>query len=591
MTRWWRYVAGAAAVVGVAGCIDKSVATMPSGRSSSELRLVLSSSFARQTSAAPTAVNIIVLYVAATGPSPILLSQKFNLSDTTQQIPLTVDLRACLADENRIGPRDSCPIVVDLDFLDASGTVVDNTSIGPLAEQPGTASVPLSVATDVTDTSFVRLGDSVAVSTTPPAGATYESSDTSVAVVTSGGIIVSRNVGATTVRTRTSSGVTASRVFVSPRPDHALGANTFLTCALDAFGQPFCWGTNNLGQLGVAGATSSPTPVRVAVPAQERFTQISVGDRHVCALSTKRTIYCWGVNTAGQLGNGTTSATGLPVQVTSTVPFTSLSVGSSFACALADDSSAYCWGANAGRLGTSDTSTKTTPTPVSGGLKFQVIAAGGVSACGLDASGIAHCWGQSSFLTLGQRGFTSRLTTTPLTVQSPPLKTLVSSFVDVCGVTTTNSAVCWGINEFGSLGNGSLTTPDTLPTTVGGGIQWSSITQGPANNIETVTCGVSTAGTGFCWGASDEGQLGAVPPPATTCNVTTLGGVFPCTGTPVAVTTTSKFSYISAGATHACGITTTHQLLCWGGNTQGEIGDGSLTQRATPVVVTGLRAP
>jgi alpha-tubulin suppressor-like RCC1 family protein len=128
-----------------------------------------------------------------------------------------------------------------------------------------------------------------------------------------------------------------------------------------------------------------------------------------------------------------------------------------------------------------------------------------------------------------------------------------------CGVTTDGAAYCWGS---GVLGNGSDTS--TTPVAVAGGLTFASVSTG-----DSYTCGVTTGGTAYCWG----GGL--------------LAGANHYSATPVAVASGLTFASVSAGWTHACGVTTGGVAYCWGTNAHGELGDGTTTDRPTPVRVLG----
>jgi len=151
------------------------------------------------------------------------------------------------------------------------------------------------------------------------------------------------------------------------------GQSHFFTCGVGSTtGTVYCWGDNSSGQLGnssVAGL--SLTPVPIIAPAGVTFAIVTAGRGHACALTTMGDLYCWGDNTYGQLGNGTTTASTTPVPVTTPVglSFSSVSAGGAHTCAIAsapDPNTAYCWGANSrGQLGNGTTDDQRRPVQVS----------------------------------------------------------------------------------------------------------------------------------------------------------------------------------------------------------------------------------
>jgi len=164
----------------------------------------------------------------------------------------------------------------------------------------------------------------------------------------------------------------------------ALSAGAFHTCGLTSGGSAYCWGDNDDGQLGVGTTTGPETPcpspvepfrgvgncstVPVPVTGGLRFSQISAGGQHTCAITTTGTAYCWGANWSSQLGNGSTgSIIPTPVAVSGGLTFVSVSAGGSHSCAITPTGVAYCWGMNAaGQLGNGSTNESNVPLRVAG---------------------------------------------------------------------------------------------------------------------------------------------------------------------------------------------------------------------------------
>ena len=150
------------------------------------------------------------------------------------------------------------------------------------------------------------------------------------------------------------------------------GGPVKFTCGVGLSGTVYCWGANFSGQLGTGSAGgTSPIPVPIAAPAGVMFTTVSSGGAHACAVATTGSVYCWGLNSNGQLGDGTTTDSPTPVTVAAPggVTFSSVSAGLIHTCAIANAptvNTAYCWGANSsGQLGNGTTVDQLTPVPVS----------------------------------------------------------------------------------------------------------------------------------------------------------------------------------------------------------------------------------
>ncbi|TMC67287.1 MAG: hypothetical protein E6J18_16365, partial [Chloroflexi bacterium] len=198
-----------------------------------------------------------------------------------------------------------------------------------------------------------------------------------------------------------------------------------------AGGIPFCWGSNGVGAVGSGSANfMEPTPVAVAYPVGDSlFTVVSVGGKDyqfVCGVSgTTGIVYCWGGNGTGQLGVGSvggSSFTPAPITAPAGVSFTTVSAGGFHACAVATTGSVYCWGSNSnGQLG--DGTAIDSPTPVevyAPGVSFSAVSAGRYHTCAVTNAppNTAYCWGANSSGQLGNGTTVDQLT--PVAVSTIP---------------------------------------------------------------------------------------------------------------------------------------------------------------------------
>jgi alpha-tubulin suppressor-like RCC1 family protein len=284
------------------------------------------------------------------------------------------------------------------------------------------------------------------------------------------------------------------------------------------------------------------------------FASTGSGDFHTCGVTTTGEAYCWGSNFIGQLGTGTNTNSNVPVAVSGGLTFQSVSAGWSSTCALTLSGEAYCWGANSdGQVGDGTFINRSTPVPVAGGFTFSAISAGGGNSCALTLGGEAYCWGRNEDGQLGDGAF-SFSQPAPVAVSGG----LTFSSIDAgglltCALSTTGEAYCWGRNEDGQLGDGTFINRST-PVPVAGGLTFSAI---GAHNRHA--CGLTTNGRAYCWGENNVGQLG--------------DGTVADSNVPVAVLGELTFSSMSAGGgSGACGLTTTGEAYCWGGNGAGQLG-------------------
>ena len=402
----------------------------------------------------------------------------------------------------------------------------------------------------------------------------------------------------------------------------AIDAGGFSTCALTTAGAVKCWGSNAYGQLGNGNTADQWTPVDV-VSLSGGVAAISVGGSHACALSQAGAVKCWGNNIAGELGDGTTTNRSAPVAVVGLGSgVTSLSLGNYHSCALLVSGGVQCWGPNdRGQLGDGSTVNSLSPIAVSG-LSSGVtsIGAGFYHTCALIAGGAMKCWGYNQYGALGDGSSATR--TTPVDVVGLSGAAAVSpGALSTCVLMALGDVKCWGYNFFGQTGNGS-TSQSAVPANVA----WHTAGVVSIGTGAYHSCAVTLAGAVRCWGANDSGQLGdntTIQRPSAvavagldsgvvavstgafhSCALSVGGGVW-CWGRnsdgqlgnnsltdspiPVAVVGLgSGVAAISAGGFHTCALTTTGAMKCWGLNANGQIGDNSTTTRPTPVDVNGL---
>ncbi len=344
------------------------------------------------------------------------------------------------------------------------------------------------------------------------------------------------------------------------------------TCALTTGGGVKCWGSNSKGQLGDGSTTSSFTPVNVS-GLSSGVMAIAAGGSHTCALTTGGGVKCWGNNEFGQLGDGTTIKSSTPVDVNGlTNVVVAITAGDSHTCALTTGGGVKCWGNNVdGRLGDGTTTNRYTPVDVSG-LSSGVsnIAAGSYHTCGLTSGGGMKCWGNNEYGQLGDGTTIARTEPVEVSGLSSGVSDISTGLYHTCAVTTEGGAKCWGYNEASQLGDGTTIDRNT-PVQVNGltnGV--SVITAGGLH-----TCALTSEGGVKCWGYNFYGQLGDGTPitRATPVDVSELS---------------SGIINIALGSYHTCALTSEEGVKCWGRNDSGQLGDATITNRFNPVDTSGL---
>jgi len=337
------------------------------------------------------------------------------------------------------------------------------------------------------------------------------------------------------------------------------------TCGLTVTGAAYCWGENIVGQLGDGTTTDRLTPVLLS--GDVTFASVSASGQFTCGVTAAGAAYCWGANFGGQLGDGTTTSRSTPGLVAGGVTFAVVDAGWSHTCGLTAAGAAYCWGENfLGQLGDGTTTDRLTPVLLVGGVSFTAVRAGDYHTCGVTAAGAAYCWGNNSDGELGDETTTSR-STPGLVAGGVSFATVSAAGQDhTCGLTTAGSVYCWGYNGFGELGDGT-TTSRTSPVLVVGGVTFAAVSARGG----VYTCGVTAAGAAYCWGDNGDGKLGDGTTTSRTSPVLVSGGV--------------TFAAVRANEYHTCGVTAAGAAYCWGQNGSGQLGDGTTINRLTPVRV------
>lgn len=354
------------------------------------------------------------------------------------------------------------------------------------------------------------------------------------------------------------------------RSVHAGGAHT---CALTNAGGVKCWGFNAIGQLGNGDTVDSSTPVAVTGLA-EGVIALSAGYTHTCALTNGGGVKCWGRNISGQLGNGGTAYSTVPVDVAGlTSGVIAISAGYAHTCAVTSSGGVKCWGWNAaGQLGDGNTTYSPLPVDVIG-LNSPVvgIAVGADHSCALTSSGAVACWGANDRGQLGNGTLMASGAPVAVNALGDVVTALAAGDQHNCALLNSGVVTCWGNNVDGQLGNGSTASDSSLPVAV----------QGLASDMRAIstgerhTCALNNSGGVACWGSNGSGQLGD-------------GSVIGKTAPVVVNGLASGAIAIATGAFHTCALTNVGGVKCWGRNSEGQLGDGATTDRLTPVDVGGL---
>jgi len=344
----------------------------------------------------------------------------------------------------------------------------------------------------------------------------------------------------------------------------SVASGAYHTCALLRDGGVRCWGANWKGELGDGTTTDSEAPVAVA--GIDTAIAIAADGNTSCAVLADNTVRCWGDNAHGQLGDATTTDSAAPVTVAGVSGAVAVTIGIDHACAILGDRSVRCWGANdQGQLG-DGTSTPRTAAVSPGIVGIQAISAGGRGTCALGATGLS-CWGRGEEGQLGD-GATRQLSpVAPVGLANGALP----ADHGPCALLPAGTVRCWGANESGQLGIGTTDDGSPYPVTVHG-VTGAIDVSADGNGACVVTAG----GTVECWGNNYVGRAAVG---------TTIDQL-----EPVAIPGVVGATDVALGRSHACARLDDGRVTCWGGNGRGELGDGSSGEWGAhaPVIVSGV---
>jgi hypothetical protein len=420
----------------------------------------------------------------------------------------------------------------------------------------------------------------------------WSSSNEGIVSVDATGLITGIAAGTASIRALGADGFAETAVTVVAGGS-TMRAGYLTTCGIATDGALYCWGLNNRGQVGI-GNTVTPQPSPAKVNGGLAFTSVTVAFEYACGMTVMGP-YCWGSNAGRMIGDGTEPADPRsPVKVKGGEIFKTIEAGGAFdesaafcsdascastSCGLAETGDVYCWRA----IGS--TATRLVLLPVTNAPRLRRISVGMDHVCGIDLDGRLWCWGGSAYKQTGVSGFDSA----PHEVARESFFQQISAGREhTCGIDLAGDAYCWGANGTGQLGAPSSETCSirfidftcrATPQKVEGGFKFLAIAAGSASTIRTGvlpsshTCGITVTLEMVCWGYNAAGQLG--------------DGSTTDRSSPARISGGLRFRSVSAGVLHTCGVTLEGNAYCWGRNTEGQLGNGTLNASSVPTASGG----
>ena len=271
-------------------------------------------------------------------------------------------------------------------------------------------------------------------------------------------------------------------------------------------GTLWTWGLGTQGQLGDNTTTSKSSPVQT-ISAGTNWRMVSAGGNHTAAIKTDGTLWTWARNAFGSLGDNTTIDRSSPVQtVAAGTNWKLVSCGRSHDAAIKTDGTLWTWGRNDfGQLGDNTTINKSSPVQtVSGGTNWKLVSCGGYHTAAIKTDGTLWMWGRNSYGRLGDNTAINKSSPVQTVSGGTNWKLIAGGTYHTAAIKTDGTLWTWGMNDNGQLGDNTAINKSSPVQTVASGTNWKFVDCGGARRIDTI----KTDGTLWTWGVNFFGTLG-----------------------------------------------------------------------------------
>jgi alpha-tubulin suppressor-like RCC1 family protein len=347
------------------------------------------------------------------------------------------------------------------------------------------------------------------------------------------------------------------------QPTFSAGETHSLAIGTD--GSLWAWGDNIDGQLGDGTMTDQPTLTPKHIGTATNWLTVSAGTKYSLGIKADGSLWAWGEDHNGQLGDGATTDLVVPTRVGTQTGWVAVAAGNRHSLALKSDGSLWAWGNNdKGQLGDGTTIERHLPTRIAADRSWVAIAVGMTHSLALSSDGSLWAWGDNTDGQLGD-GTTNAVLVPTRIGTGNDWAAVTAEAGHSLALKSDGSLWAWGSNRSGELGDAGAGA-GKIPSRIGTGTDWVAV-----NTAFFHTLALKSDGSLWAWGENENGQLGDG----------TTGDRF----SPTRVGTLTSWVAVSGGGQHSLGMKSDGSLWAWGRNNQGQLGDGTTTNRLSPVQI------
>ena len=336
-----------------------------------------------------------------------------------------------------------------------------------------------------------------------------------------------------------------------------VSAGLYYSVAIKADSTLWAWGNNSYGQLGDSTSTSKIIPTQIGTG--NNWQIVCAGSEHTVALKTDGTLWAWGNNSSGQLGDSTTVDKIIPTQIGTATNWKTISAGPFYTVAIKTDGTLWAWGG-------SPSGNTIAPLQIGTDNNWMVVSAGYAHILALKNDGTLWALGDNSTGELGDDTIIYTTTTPKQIGTASNWKTVSAGYFYSEATKTDGTLWAWGQNKSGKLGSGGAAYIDIyFPEQIGTDTNWLTVS---ANVTGNHTIGIKNDGTLWSWGDNTYGQVGD--------STNTQRNI------PVKIAANSRWSSVAVGANCNLAIDINNVLSAWGDNSNNQLGDATSTNRYLP---------